>query len=246
MLLLTIILWDPFLVCSEVSVLPNNQQSQIINLPTANWKVPFLKHPFRRHLVKQGVHLSAGSLGPTWPCLHRPTRGESDDVKFVHNGLSGLREMGKVGHKVWNPCLFVANKLVFRRVPAFIYTFQLSAARDLQTRLKEHLSVVSILSPYSVFVLFIYFFPAPCRPRCLSFIWQRRDVMKRRVLVRHNAAARCHKRTGRGTFGSRAERYQLKVCEMRTTFQNSPNAPSYAGTHWTGGGSSRADPRQSW
>lgn len=51
--------------------------------------------------------------------------------------------------------------------------------------------------------------------------------MKRRVLVRHNGAAGCHKRTRRGTFGSRAERYQLKVCEMRITFQNSPNAPSY-------------------
>lgn len=53
--------------------------------------------------------------------------------------------------------------------------------------------------------------------------------MKLRVLVRHNAEG-CDARTRRGTFGSRAERYQLKVREMRTTFsvqprQNSPKAP---------------------
>ncbi|TNM99943.1 hypothetical protein fugu_012976 [Takifugu bimaculatus] len=33
--------------------------------------------------------------------------------------------------------------------------------------------------------------------------------MKLRVLVRHNAEG-CDARTGRGTFGCRAERYQLK------------------------------------
>lgn len=68
---------------------------------------------------------------------------------------------------------------------------------------------------FIVSFLFSYcFFAALSRPRCLSFIWQRRDPMKRRVLVRHNAAAGCHRRTRRGTFGSRAERHQLKVCDI--------------------------------
>lgn len=126
----------------------------------------FFQHPFLRHLVKQGVYLSAGSLGTTWPFLHRPTRGESDDVKFGHNELSGLRHMGKVGHKVWNRCLFDANKFVFRRVAAFIRTFQLPADRDLQTRLNKNTFHVTtdrfrryFPFSYSVFdICFLFFF----------------------------------------------------------------------------------------
>lgn len=38
-----IISWFPFLVCSKVSILSNNQQSQFIILPTAYRKVHFFK-----------------------------------------------------------------------------------------------------------------------------------------------------------------------------------------------------------
>lgn len=121
------------------------------------------------------------------------------------------------------------NKFGFRRVAAFIHTLKRTGFCIFDYKTPQiFCSFLDCLFP---FIFFLFFFAAPSRPRRFSFIWQREDVMKRRVLVRHNGAAGCHKGTGRGTSGPRANTHQLKVCETRSTFWKSPSASFY--THLT-------------
>lgn len=130
-------------------------------------RCPLFKHPSRGLLVKQGVHLTAGSLGTTWLWSHRPTRRQSDDVRLGYNGLRGLQHMEKVGHKVWSRCVFANSKLDFRRVAASIYTchqfYVYSSANTVEksclyiyTTENEFFLDVSFVFPYFRFYLFIF------------------------------------------------------------------------------------------
>lgn len=229
-------------------------------------RCPLFKHPSRGLLVKQGVHLTAGSLGTTWLWSHRPTRRQSDDVRLGHNGLSGLRHMEKVGHKVWSRFVFVKSKVDFRRAAASIYIchqfYGYRSANKVKKRFLKYICYrkrIRFRRFFRFFSLRLYLFIffgggwlrfASARPRCLSFIQQRRG--------RNEAACPCptqcrgmrrtdktwdiwlqsRERSAKGSWDA----HHISVQPQ----QNSPNAPFWC-TQLTG---RRQQPRrradQSW
>lgn len=169
---------------------------------------------------KEGIRAKLhGIFGITWSFLHRMSHtGESDGVKRGHSGL--CRAVSSTHGESWRRwCL----TLVSNQARVSVRRISLHLSRSIWRYLKPALDSTFCLKKSLFFspVVYISFFLSievgARRPRCLSFIRRRRG---------HNEAvcpcpAQCSKmlygRIRTGTFCSRAERYQLKVCNIRST-----------------------------
>lgn len=163
-MLLKIISWNPFLVCNERSVLSNNRQSHFPILPAPSRKVPFF---CSIHSGDTWPNKGSIYLQELWgPRDHSSTgpRGERVMTWIWPQWAQWAPAHGESWTQSFKSVSFNANRFVFRRVAAFICTFQLPADRDLQTRVKEHISrynrsFSSLLSifPFCFYICFLFF-----------------------------------------------------------------------------------------